>query len=262
MEWFYVIEGERQGPVADRVLKRLYEDGKIDEATLVWKASFKEWKPLLETELLREPEVVEPEVQATKSLELPRAGEEPRPWVRFWARMTDYHILAGIGLFFFYFFLPEYFTDFQKYFSLLVVVTWMPIEAVLLSSWGWTPGKWLLRVKVRDKNGEKLNFADSTQRIVQIFIWGMACGFPFLNIIAYIYAYYRLSTKNQTYWDEGPQIRVQHKTVGVIRSVLTLSLLLLVGFFASLPTEDVEGLLEDELAQQEWTVDVFSENVM
>ena len=47
------------------------------------------------------------------------------------------------------------------------------LEPVLLHFWGWTPGKWLLRLKLRDSNGEKLTLRRGYQRCWRLF--GRVC---------------------------------------------------------------------------------------
>lgn len=61
--------------------------------------------------------------------------------------------------------LPFDFQDkFYFTFALQVPVLWAFVEAILLSSWGTTPGKLLFGVVVRDESGNKLSFLQSLQR--------------------------------------------------------------------------------------------------
>jgi hypothetical protein len=43
MEWYYLENGERKGPVDDQSIKNLLSQRKITEDTLVWKAGMPDW---------------------------------------------------------------------------------------------------------------------------------------------------------------------------------------------------------------------------
>ncbi|MFQ5730064.1 MAG: RDD family protein [Waddliaceae bacterium] len=68
-----------------------------------------------------------------------------RPWVRFWARQLDYSF-GGLILAVLDTFLLEV-ND--TAFPFIVIFAWVFVESWLLSAWGTTPGKFLLRVSVR-----------------------------------------------------------------------------------------------------------------
>lgn len=54
-DWFYIVGGERLGPVAFSDLKALYEDGELSERTLVWTKDFADdWKRISEVTDIRE----------------------------------------------------------------------------------------------------------------------------------------------------------------------------------------------------------------
>jgi TM2 domain-containing membrane protein YozV len=44
-EWYYSIDGDRQGPVAGAELKKLAEAGKLKSSDLVWKDGMADWVP-------------------------------------------------------------------------------------------------------------------------------------------------------------------------------------------------------------------------
>lgn len=46
MDWFYVVKGERVGPVDDSQLNDLLRLGSISTATLVWRDGMPDWQPL------------------------------------------------------------------------------------------------------------------------------------------------------------------------------------------------------------------------
>ena len=47
-EWFYGVEGQRQGPVTASHLRTLWLDEKIPDQTLVWRDGMRDWLPIEE----------------------------------------------------------------------------------------------------------------------------------------------------------------------------------------------------------------------
>jgi uncharacterized RDD family membrane protein YckC len=81
------------------------------------------------------------------------SGPQERPWVRYWPRLLDLVLAAIIvGM------LHEPLADLPDLvFTVIVSFVWMFAEVALLATWGTTPGKALMRVRVRVRsvNGEK-----------------------------------------------------------------------------------------------------------
>ena len=48
MEWYYVVDGERRGPISDEELDSLVQQGEINARTLVWKQGMPDWLALEE----------------------------------------------------------------------------------------------------------------------------------------------------------------------------------------------------------------------
>ncbi len=48
MEWYYVVDGERRGPISDEQLDSLARQGEINARTLVWKQGMSDWLALEE----------------------------------------------------------------------------------------------------------------------------------------------------------------------------------------------------------------------
>lgn len=66
-------------------------------------------------------------------------------------------------------------------------VAWLAVtlalEPLWLHFWGWTPGKWLFGLKLRDKNGEKLSLAQARERCRQVGWDGYRWHFPIWDLI-------------------------------------------------------------------------------
>lgn len=83
---------------------------------------------------------------------------------RILARFCDY-CLGFLGLGLISLFLPFFYGPHFYYFlALAVPLLWVPIEAVLISRWGSTPGKALFGISIRNAAGEKLKFKESLKR--------------------------------------------------------------------------------------------------
>ena len=44
MQWYYLVQGQRQGPVDDAALEGLVRDGTVADSTYVWREGFSEWQ--------------------------------------------------------------------------------------------------------------------------------------------------------------------------------------------------------------------------
>ncbi|MES2122595.1 MAG: RDD family protein, partial [Chlamydiota bacterium] len=84
--------------------------------------------------------------------------------MRFWARLCDYSllflVLGAVTLF-----LPLFYDPlFYLFLALGTPLLWMPLEALCLSKWGTTPGKYLFGITVLEGEGIKLSFRKALKR--------------------------------------------------------------------------------------------------
>ena len=56
------------------------------------------------------------------------------------------------------------------------------LEPLLLHWWGTTPGKWLMGLQIRDEDGTKLSLSAAYTRTGCLLVYGLALGFPLVNI--------------------------------------------------------------------------------
>ncbi|MDG2122058.1 MAG: RDD family protein, partial [Verrucomicrobiales bacterium] len=145
MEIFVTKGGEKLGPFQVFELKNRVDAGDFSGDDLAWTKGMESWVPLREIEAL-EWMVAEPEEEPPP---LPEQEEVTvvRPWVRFWARMVDWNLMGVlIGL------VAHPFGGLGMGVTAMAIVSitfgWGLLEAVILSRWGTTPGKYLLGVWV------------------------------------------------------------------------------------------------------------------
>lgn len=151
-----------------------------------------------------------------------------QPWVRFWARVIDTFIIDTIVRITQLLFFPG--STFEP--VLLTVGTyfiWALAEAKLISTWGTTPGKWLLKIKVRSNNSQILDFKTALKR--SILVWMLGMGFGIFTTISYIFGYYELTRKGITPWDRISECTVQYekisenRRIAVVLTVIGLSVM-------------------------------------
>jgi uncharacterized RDD family membrane protein YckC len=141
------------------------------------------------------------------------SGSQIRPWVRFWARTLDYyvfcllfgglavaihpplaefnHLLLGIGL----------------------LICHGFFEPLLLTSFGTTPFKALLNVRVRNLDGSKPGYLKGLRRTFSACLRGQGLGIPLVALITHSMACTRLTQKGITVWDEDGGFRVAHQNI-------------------------------------------------
>jgi uncharacterized RDD family membrane protein YckC len=152
-----------------------------------------------------------------------------RPWVRYFARLIDYY-LFGIALgIAFSLVAPSVLENMhQLLIAMVAVFLWIFTEASLLSSGGTTPGKWLLRTKLRDSKGRKLTYRNALKRSFSVWWKGLGIGIPIVSLVTLIVAYNKLTGEGLTTWDREGDFVVSHNEIGVLRSIVAI--VLYIGF--------------------------------
>jgi uncharacterized RDD family membrane protein YckC len=142
------------------------------------------------------------------------SGPQIRPWVRYWARTFDFLFfsvlvgaLAGVispdtveGI-------PETILGF------VVLFAYCFIEPVMLATFGTTPFKALLRVRVRNGDGSKLSYPQALRRTLSVLLFGQGLGIPLVALITCITSYSRLTNHGSTRWDATGGFVVSHQTL-------------------------------------------------
>jgi uncharacterized RDD family membrane protein YckC len=160
--------------------------------------------------------------------------EAEHPWRRWFARNLDYILWSFVfgfvlGMLKPLVAIPNIDFDNKFVWALIVLATWIPIEAIFLRLWQATPGKWVLGIYVETKDSQKsLTFLTALKRSLGVYVAGMAIGIPLLNLFTLSSAYERLSKGKETGWDE------QYKTRTRYHDIRWWLLLILLGVLAGL----------------------------
>lgn len=155
----------------------------------------------------------------------------PNPWIRFLARFFDYAlfllVLWGLRK------LLQGGLLLGKYEAIvpLEFFAWIPLEGLLLWIWGTTPGKFFLKIKLRQGRRLKLDFATALRRSFNVWFRGLGMMIPFVNCICLGLAYYRLKTLHWTSWDRDDHIAVSYAPIGQWRIVLSALIIASAMFF-------------------------------
>lgn len=146
-----------------------------------------------------------------------------RPWVRYWARYLDLLIAAiTLGLFL-GIFMPSVLDSTSEIFlTIIIVLIWVFVEPILLSNWGTTPGKWLLRIQLKDEKGGKPEFTKALNRSFAVWFRGLGLGIPIISLFTLVAAYNRLTKQGVTSWDEGGEFSITHKRIGPFRIIVAI----------------------------------------
>jgi endonuclease YncB( thermonuclease family)/uncharacterized RDD family membrane protein YckC len=171
---------------------------------------------------------------------------QARPWVRYWARFFDlflFSFIVGVAL---AIFAPTVLEANELFLTFLIMQTWVFQESILLSTWGTTPGKWIFRIKVRDKNGNKLNLSSALGRSFSLWLKGFGLGIPILSFITLLTARSRLKKIGITTWDEQGGFVVTHYRIGAIRTTVAvlffIGISLLAGWANALEEQQVSSI--------------------
>lgn len=132
----------------------------------------------------------------------PQMSRDPSPQQlairRFLARSIDYFLFGAV--FEMIFAGSSLLNAYWPY--LVELALWIPVEAGFLARFAWTPGKWLLRLRVAHADGTPPDFKAAFRRSWMVWLWGNAAGLPLLNIVAMATAYRHLTETGRTGWDE------------------------------------------------------------
>lgn len=157
-----------------------------------------------------------------------------RPWVRFWARSFDIYLFVfpiSFLLGFTIFFLLELMEIrvaaknlSQLYVSIGIMTVFLLVfvEALLLSKFGTTPGKWLLKTKLTHASGEPISYSQAVSRSLKVWWRGLGGGLPFVQVITQSIAYRKLKRNAITSWDREGDFVVTHEHIGIPRTLVAI----------------------------------------
>jgi uncharacterized RDD family membrane protein YckC len=156
-----------------------------------------------------------------KSIPSEKTSPIVHPWIRYWARHLDY-LIGGfvIGLIG-WITIPSIMAKINTIlFGLIVILIWVFFETFLLTSWGYTPGKRLLGILIREKNGDKLSYERAFKRSIKVYLKGMGLGIPIISFVTMIISYNQLTKEGVTSWDRDEEINFVHHKIKIVNIII------------------------------------------
>jgi uncharacterized RDD family membrane protein YckC len=156
--------------------------------------------------------------------EVSSASTQVRPWVRYWARMFDIYSFSLISGVFLGISAPDFLERQNEYaLGMMLVFAWVFVEALLLSSFQTTPGKWLLKTNIALTSGSPIGFSQALTRSLKVWWRGFGTGFPIAALITMLVAHGRLTKNGITSWDKDEGVLISHEKIGVPRVLATVA---------------------------------------
>jgi len=167
------------------------------------------------------------------------------PWQRFWARSLDLSLAGCLvtAILSFGLHSSSINTPHENLFSIVeTLMIWAVIamiEPLLLSTWGSTPGKWLMGLELRDHWGQKLTYGTALSRVIGVFYMAYGFEIPLYNFYRYYKSYHTCQDGEDMPYDTE-ESNLYYSTAGdrwfwraVISVVLTFVLLAPIQVFLS-----------------------------
>lgn len=172
----------------------------------------------------------------TASAAPPLTGAQVRPWVRYWARTLDICLMTIPIGFLLGIFAPLFVMQ-KSNDALLGIVAlflYVFVEALLLSSFGTTPGKWLFKIQLAHASGNPISYSQALTRAIKVWWRGLGIGFPIVGLITNVVAYERLKRYGITSWDREGNFVVAHEKIGTARILVAIAFFIVFLIFVAI----------------------------
>ena len=169
------------------------------------------------------------------------------PWQRFWARSLDMALaeLVVITVLALVFHVSVITNDSALFSIGTTILIWLVVlaaEPLLLATWGNTPGKWLLGLKLEDYFGDKLTWGAGFIRCCRVLVTGYGLYIPICSIWRHWKCYKACRDWQTISYDEENRYysrvgdRWRWRAVGsILVSLVLVAAVVLVSFQAILP---------------------------
>lgn len=228
-QWYYSKSGEQQGPVSEAELRQRLDSHAIPPSTLVWAEGQAGWVAASTLPEFAPSPYAAPQSDEGAPLRdwsgYAASGPQVRPWIRYWAKTLDillFSVFAGFILGFIY---PELLEISDTLFGMLALVCYVLVEPVMLSTFGTTPVRALLKVRVRHQDGSRLSFKTAMVRTLKVWLRGLGLGIPLIAFFTHLTSYSRLTKDGITSWDAEGGLTVSHQHIEWWRWLLLICLL-------------------------------------
>jgi hypothetical protein len=111
----------------------------------------------------------------------------------------------------------------DQLFGIALLFVWAFVEPFMVATFGTTPGKWLLKVRLTLAAGSAVSYSHALSRSITVWWRGLGIGFPIVSLITLIIAYGQLTRNGVTSWDKEGGFVVAHEKIGVSRVIETIA---------------------------------------
>jgi hypothetical protein len=144
-----------------------------------------------------------------------QASKLATPWARLWSKMLDIGIaqlVVGLGL---GLFAPSFVSQAafsgpsgDRLLGFLTLPVSIALDACVQSLFGNTLGRVVVGIRVEGADHSKPNFYICLKRNFDIYVFGLAIGFPIVSIFTIWNCYSKLKNANLLHWDRIYSTRV------------------------------------------------------
>lgn len=298
MDIYWIEQKQKKGPAPEVVIISMLESGELSPETLSWHKGCSGWIPLSDLPALSsffahnddgkpvyKPENTSPSKDGDTPGGEDGAGEAqaatirvlvipaPTMTARVAARFLDFLFYWVLILYILKAFAPDpvaILTDKNGLFTLCFWIPYVLIEALLLKAFGTTPGKRLMRVRVRSLPralpGEEvpsgnaptkyptrlpqISWTQSLLRSLFVMVFGLGFFIPLLTVFCGLFSWILYKQQGFTRWDRATQTVVEGKkpeALDWIRFTLwTLVLLMIMGSITQAWTPQMMEFLKSQ----------------
>ncbi len=251
--WYSNDDHQKIGPVSKTELEQLYLDEKISSVTKMWSDGLLDWRLLSEIPELAMIIVKNPpplhslkekfsqtklDVRDTQDIDNLKSDnivtddkdvvKNPRPWIRFFAKMFDLLIFTSICFFiigiieaiFAIVIIPESIINNNLTAGLLAIPLALLLDSICMAIFGNTPGKKLLKLQIKNQSGNSLNFSQALNRNFSLYVRGFGLGIPIISLFTLYHAYQILNKTGNCVWDTDQNLTVIYRKIGILRGFI------------------------------------------
>ncbi len=260
-----IKDGEKAGPFEDYRIREMIREGQIIAETGIWHEGAEGWLPASEVQILkgeftkadarRDAEAVSELEESLTPPPLALAQPPFLAWRRLGARVFDYFLyqlilvsflrLGGFAM------IPDPASQGSGWLIIGVLIPVILMEAALLSSLGFTPGKWLMSLRVENHLGGKLSTQFALIRSMRVWVLGMGMMHPILMLLGHSVTLWFGLKRGAPLWDLHSGFRVPGSELAASRVLLYYVLLVVVvAAIMQVMWPELGPMVEEEMARQ------------
>ena len=195
-----IQDGKKTGPFEDYEVREMIHEAKVNRQTKIWHEGANSWISACDLGVLAS-EFEKPEEEKREVIQIRPAPF--RAWPRLGARVIDFMIYRSILHFLSIAFDVNLMggVDSSGWLVVGIVLPVILMEAAMVGSLGFTPGKWLLGLRVETVEGQGLSIGQAFVRSMRVWVLGMGMFLPLMMIIGFCMSLWFGKKKGGMLWD-------------------------------------------------------------